>query len=62
MDSLRALCTPRPGVLVSKRRDTVLDIAYLVADKIDPAEFFEENHINEGMRTSLEQGFLRLLR
>ena len=62
MDNLRALCTPRPGVFDPTRRDTVLDIAYLVADKIDPAEFFEENHITEGMRTLLKQGFLRLER
>jgi len=62
MDSLRALCTPHPGVFDPKRPDTVLDIAYLVTDKIDPAEIFEENHITEGMRTLLEQGFLRLER
>jgi hypothetical protein len=43
-----------------QKRDTVLDISDLIADKIDPALFFEENFITEGMKTLLEQGFRRL--
>ena len=58
--SLKQLCTPRESVFDSQRRDTVLDITDLINDKIDPAEFFEENYITEGMKTLLEQGFRRL--
>lgn len=58
--SLKQVCTPRPSVFDSQRRDTVLDINDLIKDKIDPAEFLEENFITEGMKTLLEQGFRRL--
>jgi predicted AAA+ superfamily ATPase len=50
----------RPSVFDSQRRDTVLDITDLIADRIDPAQFFEENFVTEGMKTLLEQGFYRL--
>ena len=60
MNSLKLLCTPRTSVFDSQRRDTVLDIMDLINDKINPAEFFEENFITEGMKTLLEQGFRRL--
>lgn len=58
--TLEQLCTPRSSVFDSQRRDTVLDITDLINDKIDPAEFFEENYVTEGMKTLLEQGFRRL--
>jgi len=60
MQSLKALCVPRLSVFDTQRRDTVLDISDLNNDKIDPASFFEENFITEGMKTLLEQGFRRL--
>lgn len=60
MLSLNQACTPRSSVFDSQRRDTVLDITDLINDKINPAEFFEENFITEGMKTLLEQGFRRL--
>ena len=60
MQSLQKLCVPRSSVFDKQRRDTVLDISDLVSDKIDPASFFEENFITEGMKTLLEQGFMRL--
>lgn len=60
MLNLKQLCKPRPSVFDSQRRDTVLDISDLIADRIDPAEFFEENYLTEGMKTLLEQGFQRL--
>ncbi len=60
MQSLKQLCEPRPSVFDSQRRDTVLDITDLINDKIDPASFFEENYITEGMKTLLEHGFRRL--
>lgn len=60
MKSLYQLCTPRESVFDTQRRDTVLDLADLVADRIDPAVFFEENFVTEGMKTLLEQSFRRL--
>lgn len=60
MKSLKKLCTPRNSVFDSQKRDTVLDISDLIADKIVPNDFFEENYITEGMKTLLEQGFRRL--
>lgn len=58
--TLNQICAPRQSVFDSQRRDTVLDIMDLISDKINPAEFFEENFITEGMKTLLEQGFRRL--
>jgi len=58
--SLKQLCVPRQSVFDTQRRDTVLDISDLINDKINPAEFFDENFITEGMKTLLEQGFRRL--
>ena len=60
MQNLHKLCTPRSSVFDTQRRDTVLDISDLITDRIDPASFFEENFITEGMKTLLEQGFRRL--
>ena len=60
MKNLKQLCTPRNSVFDSQKRDTVLDISDLIADKISPVDFFEENWITEGMKTLMEQGFRRL--
>lgn len=60
MATLHQLCIPRQSVFDTQRRDTVLDISDLITDRIDPAAFFEENFITEGMKTLLEQGFRRL--
>jgi len=60
MKSFQQLCEPRESVFDLQRRDTVLDISDLIEDRIDVAEFFEENFITEGMKTLLEQGFRRL--
>lgn len=60
MKTLQHLCTPRPSVFDTQRRDTVLDLADLTGDRIDPARFFEENYITEGMKILLEQSFRRL--
>ena len=60
MQTVRQACTPRPGVFDSSRRDTVLHLGDLVAERIDPAAFFAENYITEGMRTLLTEGFRRL--
>jgi hypothetical protein len=60
MRPLLHACTPRQSVFDTQRRDTVLDINDLIGDRINPAEFFEENYVTEGMKTLLEQGFRRL--
>lgn len=60
MKSLKKLCKPRDSVFDPQRRDTVLDLADLLEDRIQPLEFFEENYITEGMKTLLEHTFRRL--
>lgn len=60
MKPLKQLCSPRPSVFDTQRRDTVLDITDLIGDRINPEEFFHENYITDGMKTLLEQGFRRL--
>jgi len=60
MKSLQQLCEPRQSAFDSQRRDTVLDLTDLIANRIKPAEFFEENYITDGMKTLLEQSFRRL--
>ena len=60
MKSLHELCKPRESVFDSQKRDTVLDLTDLADDRIDPAEFFTENYVTEGMKTLLEHGMRRL--
>ncbi len=60
MKTLKQACAPRPATFDPSRRDTVLDLSDLVEDRIDPAAFFAENHVTEGMKTLLTEGFRRL--
>ena len=60
MKTIKQACTPRASAFDPTRRDTVLDLGDLVDGRIDPAEFFAENHVTEGMRTLLAEGFRRL--
>ena len=60
MKTVRQACVPRAATFDLARRDTVLDLSDLVADRIDPALFFAENHVTEGMRTLLTEAFRRL--
>ena len=60
MRTVKQACRPRPSVFDPTRRDTVLDLPDLVEGRIDPAGFFAENHVTEGMRTLLTEGFRRL--
>ena len=60
MRTLQQLCVPRASVFDAQRRDTVLDLTDLSGGKIDPAAFFAENYVTEGMRTLLELAFRRL--
>jgi len=59
MKTLAEACKPRDTIFDSTRRDTVLDLTDLVEDRIDVREFFAENHITEGMRILLTNGFRR---
>ena len=60
MKTLKQACAPRAATFDPTRRDTVLDLSDLVAGRIDPAAFFAENHVTEGMRTLLTEAFRRL--
>lgn len=60
MKPLKELCTPRASVFDPQKRDTVLDLTDLIDEKIDPAVFFSENYITEGMKSLLKNGFKRL--
>ena len=60
MLTVKQACVPRPGTFDASLRDTVLHLGDLVAGGIDPAAFFAENYITEGMRTLLTEGFRRL--
>ena len=58
--SLRTLCDPRSSVFATAKADTVADIADLIARRIDPERFFEENFVTDGMKVLLRQVFERL--
>ena len=60
MRTIKQACVPRPATFDPTRRDTVLDLTDLIDDRIDPAEFFTENYVTEGMKTLLAEGFRRL--
>jgi len=59
MKTLKQTCTPRKSVFDTSRRDTVLDLSDLIAENIDPHNFFEENYITDGMRRLLLGSFSR---
>lgn len=60
MKHLRAACTPRPNVFDRTRRDGVLDLTDLVdPNKINSADFFEENYITQGMSRLFKETFRR---
>jgi hypothetical protein len=60
MKPLKDLCIPRESVFDIARRDTVLNLTHLTAEKIAPKDFFEENYVTEGMKTLLTEAFRRL--
>lgn len=60
MKSLKAACRPRPSIFDPAKRDTVLDLTDLAEGRINGAEFFEETHVTEGMKTLLTEAFRRL--
>lgn len=60
MKSLQQLCVPRESLFDVSKRDTVLSLTHLAANKIDGADFLEENHVTDGMHTLLVEAFRRL--
>jgi predicted AAA+ superfamily ATPase len=60
MKNLAASRKPRASAFDKARRDTVLDLTDLIQGPIDPEAFFRENHLAEGMRILLTEGFRRL--
>ena len=60
MKTVKRACIPRASTFDPTRRDTMLDLSDLIDGRIDPDEFFAENHITEGMKTLLTEGFRRL--
>lgn len=56
--TLEQACTPRQSVFDPAIRDTVYNIDEL--DRIDPARFFAENYVTDGMRQLLTEAFKRL--
>ena len=49
MHTLSQVVTPRPTVFDRQQRDVVLDLTNLSAGQIDPAGFFAENYLTQGM-------------
>ncbi len=60
MKTIKQACKPRKSIFDPSKRDTVLSLNNLVRDQIQPEDFFEENHMTQGMRILLESGFKRL--
>jgi len=60
MKTLRLSCTPRKAVFDNRRRDTVHDLLDLIKGNLNPAEFFGENYVTQGMQTLLSEAFKRL--
>lgn len=60
MKPLSELLATRPSVHDAAFRDTVLDLKDLQGSNIDPANFFAENFVTDGMRDLLTQAFKRL--
>ncbi|MGH2534504.1 MAG: DUF499 domain-containing protein [Thermomicrobiales bacterium] len=58
LKSLTEACTPRPSVFDPAVRDTVYNIDDL--SRLDPAAFFAENYVTDGMRQLLTEAFGRL--
>jgi len=56
MKTIRQACIPRATTFDPARRDTVLDFSDLIGDRIDPAAFFAENHLTEGMARRTKPG------
>jgi len=62
MKSLMDLCKPRESVFDETKSDDVLDLTDLVENRINPADFFEENFLTQGMKVLFDTAFKRFHR
>jgi hypothetical protein len=62
MKSLMDLCKPRESVFDETKRDDVLDLTDLIENRINPADFFEENFLTQGMKVLFDTAFKRFHR
>ena len=58
--TLFSLCGPRKSVFDVSRRATLLDLTDSLDAKINPKEFFPENHLTDGLKQLLRHGLRRL--
>jgi len=56
------LCQPRESVFDETKRDDVLDLTDLIENRINPASFFEENYLTQGMEVLFDTAFKRFHR
>jgi hypothetical protein len=61
LKTLFELCKPRQSVFDETKREDVLNLTDLVEGKIDPAAFFEETYLTEGMKLLFETAFNRFV-
>lgn len=59
MKTLFELCKPRQSVFDETKREDVLNLSDLVEGQIDPADFFEENYLTDGMNLLFDTAFKR---
>ena len=62
MGTLFNLCQPRESVFDETKRDDVLDLTDLIENRINPASFFEENYLTQGMEVLFDTAFKRFHR
>lgn len=62
MKSLMTLCEPRESVFDETKRYDVLDLTDLLENRINPADFFEENFLTQGMKVLFDTAFNRFHR
>lgn len=61
MKPLSELCIPRASVFQATRSSGALDLSNFIAKQLDPAQFFAENYVTNGMRRLLTNAFRRFL-
>ena len=59
MKTLFDLCVPRADVFDDSKQNDALDLTDLAEDRIDPAKFFEENYLTDGMKQLVDLAFQR---
>jgi predicted AAA+ superfamily ATPase len=59
MKTLKELCVPRQNVFDQSKSEDELDLTDLLEGNVEPAKFFEENYITEGMDLLFKTAFER---